>query len=153
MSGRPAATTTCIRGADWVVAWDARTRRVYRFHVDVAFEGETSSGLGYAGLYPGAGGKSQLPTFATAIAVLLSAEAGRAAPPDKTTVVNYSKGTITCALTGTGPVTARPPGYVHRERDHHARRRDPLDRRCHGGHRCCCRGSWTPRDPRRRTTR
>ena len=64
MSGRPAATTTCIRGADWVVAWDARTRRVYRFHVDVAFEGETSSGLGYAGLYPGAGGKSQLPTFA-----------------------------------------------------------------------------------------
>ncbi len=53
----------------------------------------------------GAGGKSQLPTFAVAIAVLLSAEAGLAAPPDKTTVVNCSKGTITSALTGTGPVT------------------------------------------------
>ena len=73
MSGRPAASTTCIRDADWVVAWDARTRHVYRFHVDVACEGETitSSGLGYAGPVPGAGGKSQLPTFATAIAVLL----------------------------------------------------------------------------------
>src|SRR5437867_1534639 len=103
VSGRPAATTTGTRGADWVVAWDARTRRVYRFHADVAFEGETitSSGLGYAGLYPG----GRAVTFAAAIAFLLSAEAGRAAPPDKTTVVNCSKGTITRTLTGTGPMT------------------------------------------------
>ena len=57
MSHRPAATTTCIRDADWIVAWEACTRHVYCFHVDVAFEGETITfvGLGYAGPVPGGG--------------------------------------------------------------------------------------------------
>jgi cytosine/adenosine deaminase-related metal-dependent hydrolase len=45
-------TTTCIRAADWVVAWDATAaRHVYRRHVDVAFaDGAiTFVGPGYAG--------------------------------------------------------------------------------------------------------
>jgi 5-methylthioadenosine/S-adenosylhomocysteine deaminase len=46
------AKITCIRSADWVVAWDAATRRhVYRRHIDVAFEGNrlVFVGPGYRG--------------------------------------------------------------------------------------------------------
>jgi len=45
-------STTCIRHADWVVAWDAVGRRhVYRRDVDVAFTGDTITLVdpGYAG--------------------------------------------------------------------------------------------------------
>jgi 5-methylthioadenosine/S-adenosylhomocysteine deaminase len=45
-------TTTCIRNADWVVAWDTSAgRHVYRRHVDVAFDDPTITfvGPGYAG--------------------------------------------------------------------------------------------------------
>jgi 5-methylthioadenosine/S-adenosylhomocysteine deaminase len=45
-------TTTCIRNADWVVAWDSSAaRHIYRRRVDVAFEGPTITfvGPGYAG--------------------------------------------------------------------------------------------------------
>ena len=44
--------TTCIRNADWVVAWDAaRRRHVYRRGADVVFEDRTIAfvGPGYAG--------------------------------------------------------------------------------------------------------
>src|SRR5215510_6944657 len=44
--------TTCIRNAEWVVAWDASARRhAYARHADVAFAGSTLTfvGPGYAG--------------------------------------------------------------------------------------------------------
>ena len=45
-------TTTCIRNAAWVIAWDGGTgRHVYLRDADVAFEGDaiTFVGAGYAG--------------------------------------------------------------------------------------------------------
>ena len=45
-------STTCIRGADWVIAWDeAEGRHAYLRDGDVVFEGESLSfvGTGYEG--------------------------------------------------------------------------------------------------------